>query len=93
LITRHDRRHSGRRTAKIYHSEKYPYEWTWWDDWTDWRDSMRSPIDRSKIRPVRGMYWYFIEHNHIIQDNAKLRRKERIRRIRRIKWKMIQGNS
>jgi hypothetical protein len=88
VITRHDRRHSGRRIAKIYHPEKYPDEFEWWDDWTDYRDGQRAPIDRSKIRPTRGIAQWFLDNMHILHDNLKIKIKEKIRRIRKKKQEM-----
>ena len=83
VVTRHDRRHSGRRVAKIYHPENNPLEFEWWDDWTDFRDGQRSPVDGSKIRPEKGLAQWFIDHCHIKEYNKKLKLKERIRRLRK----------
>ena len=83
VITRHDRRHSGRKVAVIYHPEKYPYEWEWWSDWDDYRDGQRNLTDRSRIRPTKGLAQWFIDNCEIVQDNWKLKRKEKIRRARK----------
>jgi hypothetical protein len=83
VISRHDRRHSGRRTAKIYHPEIYPYEWDWYDDWNNYRDGMRDLGDRSKIRPSKGICAWYLITMRVIADNLKLKRKERIRKVQR----------
>jgi len=41
MATKKDRRHSGRKTTKIYDPVNEPYERTYWDDWIDWRDGFR----------------------------------------------------
>ncbi len=45
-----DRRHSGRKTDKVYKPQEFPYELTYWDDWSDYRDGMRNQRDRTKNR-------------------------------------------
>ena len=81
MKTRHDRRHSGRKYTKVYHPEIFPYEEEKYDDWENYRDSMRAPIDRSRIRPTKGIRGWFLDKFEIIADNWKLNRKERIMRI------------
>jgi hypothetical protein len=39
-------------------------------------------VDRSKIRPTRGLSDWFIKNCHIVEDNLKLKKKEKIRRLR-----------
>jgi len=82
MVTRKDRRHSGRRYEKICHPENFPYERQLYDEWTNYRDGQRSPVDRSKIRPTRGLSDWFIKNCHIVEDNLKLKKKEKIRRLR-----------
>ena len=76
-------RRSGRRWTVVPHPEKTPYEEQYWDDWVDYRDGLRNPIDRSKIRPVKGVNKWLVENKHIIEDNRKLKIKEKIRRTRK----------
>jgi hypothetical protein len=89
-MNRHDRRHSGRRYTVIYHPEKpeNSLEEEKYDDWDNYRDGMRSPVDRSRIRPTKGISGWFLDHCKIIADNFKLKRKERIRRVRRAKMEV-----
>lgn len=82
VITRKDRRHSGRKYDVIYHPEKFPYEQENYDEWNNFRDGQRAPIDRSRIRPTKGIAQWFIDHCHVKSDNQKLKRKEKIRRLR-----------
>ena len=77
------KKRSGRRYTVVYHPEKYPYEEQYWDEWRDYRDGTRSPVDRSRIRPTKGLAQWFIDNCHIISDNRKLKRKEKIRRQQR----------
>lgn len=57
---------------------------TYWDNWTDRRDGQRDLRDRSRIRPTNVKDW-FIKNFHILEDNKKLKIKERIRKMRKIK--------
>jgi hypothetical protein len=90
MVNRKDRRHSGREYTVIYHPEKpeNSFEEEKYNDWTNYRDGQRSPVDRSKIRPEKGISWWFLKNVHILSDNIKLKRKEVIRRIRKFKERM-----
>jgi len=54
----------------------------YWDNWLDHRDSYRDLSDRSRIRPIHVDEWLLVNYN-IIQDNKKLKKKEKIRRVRK----------
>ena len=85
MISKKDRRHSGRKYTIIPHPENYPYEEEKYNEWNNYRDGIRNPIDRSKIRPIRGISQYFIKTCHIYSDNIKLKRKRLIRKIQKLK--------
>jgi len=55
-----------------------------WDDWIDSRDGQRDLRDRSRLRPINVNEWS-LKNYHIIEDNKKLKRKERIRKMRKNK--------
>ena len=64
MVTKKDRRHSGRTISKIYHPEKHPYEEVHWNDWTDFRDGVRDwPSDRTRLRK-------WVERNAVCVDTC-----------------------
>lgn len=60
-----------------------------WDDWSDHRDGQREFGDRSRIRPTKGIYDWYITNMHIYSDNKKLKKKEQIRRLQKNKVKLL----
>jgi hypothetical protein len=55
MITRKERRHSGRETAELLIPAKIAREECieniqYWDDWNDWRDGMRHNGDNTMLR-------------------------------------------
>lgn len=84
MVTKKDRRHSGRKVIVIPHPEKYPYENTYWDDWSDYRDGFRGSRDKTLIRkrgPGYGRYKKF--DPEVARINEKLKRYAQIRKARK----------
>lgn len=50
MITKKDRRHSGRKVDTPYHPEQEPYEKEYWSDWDDYRDSQRTPLTKDDMK-------------------------------------------
>ena len=58
VISKKDRRHSGRVVEKIYHPNEFPEERTFWDDWRDRRDSFRDWFkDFKLIKKSQSKRW------------------------------------
>ncbi|MFA5857409.1 MAG: hypothetical protein WC867_08665 [Candidatus Pacearchaeota archaeon] len=82
LISKKDRRHSGRRTYFINDND-YPYLETKWDDWRDYRDSFRGNNDRTLIKKSALGYGRINKEPKIDKNNKKLKRYYKIRKTRK----------
>lgn len=84
MLTKKDRRHSGRKTIHV-NDKDYPYQETFWDDWNDYRDGFRGSRDRSLIKLKEGSYCKNLGKNldpKIKPNNFKLKRYYLIRKVR-----------
>ena len=87
-MNKKDKKKKGHSEARLLVSPKEAKKFnlhpvSFWDDWQDYRDGQRNYKDRSLIRPEfigrKNRNWLNL---HIIEDNKKLKKKERIRRVR-----------
>jgi len=88
-LTKKDRRHSGH---KIIYSddEDYPTQFDVYDDWSNYRDSFRDVYtDDNRIKKVnRKGSWRFGETMKIQRNNLKIKRREKLRKAKKMKMRL-----
>lgn len=64
ILSKKDRRNSGRQEDINYDPINCPYYFEYWDDWNDYRDCMRSGNlgDGSKILNPKGIFYCWDEN-------------------------------
>ncbi|MDP2925860.1 MAG: hypothetical protein Q8N99_05805 [Nanoarchaeota archaeon] len=93
MITKKDRRHSGRKTI-CSQDNGYPYQETKWDNWSDYRDGFRGSKDKTLIRKRGIGYGSSFGKNldsKIKRNNLKLKKYYKIRMARKEKSKIKYG--
>ena len=84
MVTKKDRRHSGRKVIVIPHPEDNPCEKTYWDDWSNYRDGFRGSRDKTLIRKRGPGYGRYPKLNpEIARINEKLKKHAKIRKARK----------
>lgn len=80
MVTKKDRRHSGRRVDKVKDRDNLIYAIEFWSDWVEYRDGFRNPCDRSLIKNPNIN---FAESYEIPRWNKKLKRLVKVRKARK----------
>ena len=88
-MTKKRKKQTGRVQTDIPHPENYPeIPAVLWDDWSDSRDGLRVNFDRKHIRSVHMCYLDDERVAQLVQENNKLRKLNRRRKIQQIKQKL-----
>ena len=82
VLTKKQRRESGRRYNKFYDPEQGFYHCQYWDDWNDYRDGHRQANVDMTLRPVR--FYQKDRWGKELADNGRKIRKMLYRRKRKL---------
>lgn len=82
MVTKKDRRHSGRVIDTTYTEEESPYAAQYWDEWVDYRDGYRHSKDRTLIKTEYINCWACSERAK--KDNLKLKALAKRRKAKKL---------